>query len=162
MKRIGSEAELAALRKKALPLVVPTIPTIAVGLGTCGIGNGAQDVFDAIRVKLEAAGIDVSTDGGVAAVIGEGKAPPVRLKRTGCFGFCAEEPLVTVALPGLPALLFGAAKARDAASFVRAALDPAALAKLAPKAFARIDEWDFMDGRARFAAPAVAATEPPP
>lgn len=160
MKPLRSEAELTALRKKALPLVVPTIPTIAVGLGTCGIGNGAQDVFDAIRVKLEAAGIDVSTEGGVRAVMENGKAKAVRLKRTGCFGYCAEEPLVSIYLPGLPALLFGAAKAKDAASFVRAALDPAALAKLAPKAFARIDEWDFVDSRIRFASPEAASTEP--
>jgi len=112
----------AAMAARGLGSVKPDIPTISVGLGTCGIGNGADVLFDALR--------DAS-DGRVA------------IKKAGCFGFCAEEPLVMLYRPRLPILLFSDMKASKAGKLVTAALDDAACAKLAKTARAKISSWDF-------------------
>jgi len=77
-----------------LSLVKPSTPTISVGLGTCGIGNGALDLFDALQKAGQGSG--------------------VLIKRAGCFGFCAEEPLAMLYYPGKPVLLYSRATAKDA------------------------------------------------
>lgn len=134
-RALRGPADLEAARRASVPLVVPELPTIAVGLGTCGIGNGALELFEAIAEK--------------AAATGAGPEQ-LRVKRTGCFGYCAEEPLVSIYRPGKPVLLVSRAQKKDAASYVRAALDQAAADRLSRKAFARIDEWDFVAGTFRF------------
>ncbi|GAB1482028.1 hypothetical protein MASR2M78_08430 [Treponema sp.] len=133
MKTIQTQADLDSLQSRALSLVVPKEAVLAVGLGTCGIGNGAQDIYDAIAEKLSR--------------LGEG-AP--RLKKTGCFGFCAEEPMVSLYRPGKSVLLFGSARKADVTSYIRAAQDQKAADKLASFAYARIDDWDFMNGNYSF------------
>ena len=130
MTRITNDRELAALRLSAQSLLVPRTPVIAVGLGTCGMGSGAQELYDAIAEKIDGTG--------------------VRLKKTGCFGFCAEEPFISIYRPGRSILLIGSANKKDAAAFIRAAQTDAAADKLSAKAFARIDEWDFISSRVRF------------
>ena len=57
VKTIRDAASLDAARAAAYSLIAPSVPTIAVGLGTCGIGNGARELFDAIAEKLATAGI---------------------------------------------------------------------------------------------------------
>ena len=50
-------------------------------MGTCGTGNGAEGVYHAFAHAIDQRGLDV------------------QLVQTGCFGFCAEEPLVNVRIP---------------------------------------------------------------
>jgi len=113
----------AAMTARGLASVKPGIPAISVGLGTCGIGNGADVLFDAL--------MDAAPDGKVI------------VKKAGCFGFCAEEPLVMLYRPGKPILLFSDAKASKAAKYVAAALDDKACDRLAKTARAKISTWDF-------------------
>ncbi|HBN97005.1 MAG TPA: NADH-quinone oxidoreductase subunit F, partial [Firmicutes bacterium] len=72
---------------------------ILVGMGTCGIAAGAQDVYDAICDELKKRNIE-----------------DVVVAQTGCIGFCAQEPLAEVLIPGAPKVLYGhidAEKARE-------------------------------------------------
>ena len=61
---------------------------VSVGAGTCGLANGAEEVFEAIRDEVQKQGLDFS----------------VRL--TGCVGFCEGEPIVDVLMPGLPRVFY--------------------------------------------------------
>jgi NADP-reducing hydrogenase subunit HndB len=71
---------------------------VTVHMGTCGIASGAQEVLDAV--------VDAARELG-----SEG----VRIKTTGCAGFCSREPMVTVEIAGAPPVKYcdlNAAKAR--------------------------------------------------
>jgi NADH-quinone oxidoreductase subunit F len=70
-------AQLALLRRERV-----LRPTILIGVGTCGLGAGAGKTLDAARTWLSERGID-------ADVVG-----------VGCIGFCSEEPLLDIQLPG--------------------------------------------------------------
>ena len=85
--RIGDIAAFAEVREAGLAKLLPSRPRIAVGMGTCGSGNGAEAVYSAFSSEIDARGL------------------AVQLAPVGCFGFCAEEPLVNVWVPGHPLLL---------------------------------------------------------
>ncbi|PKL08939.1 MAG: proton-conducting membrane transporter [Spirochaetae bacterium HGW-Spirochaetae-7] len=114
---------MAAMAARGIVTVKPDVPMISVGLGTCGIGNGADVLFDAL--------VDAASGG------------KVLVKKAGCFGFCAEEPLLMLYRPGNPILLFGDVKASKAGKFVDAACDEKVYNKLAKTARAKISNWDF-------------------
>ena len=67
---------------------VENVPTVAVGMGTCGISAGAREVLEAVRAEIEARGIDAH----VAAV--------------GCIGICSKEPLIDVQLGQGPRITY--------------------------------------------------------
>ncbi|HET7883665.1 MAG TPA: NADH-ubiquinone oxidoreductase-F iron-sulfur binding region domain-containing protein [Acetobacteraceae bacterium] len=85
--RIRDDSAFDAARAAGLAKLQPSRPRIAVGMGTCGTGNGAEGVFHALDEAIERRGLDV------------------QLVQTGCFGFCAEEPLVNVWVPGQPLMM---------------------------------------------------------
>ena len=82
--RIADLSGFAAVREAGLAKLIPTRPRIAIGMGTCGSGNGAEGLYRAFASAIDARGLSVD------------------LVSVGCFGFCAEEPLVNVWLPGHP------------------------------------------------------------
>ena len=84
-----------AVRDAGLAKLLPTRPRIAVGMGTCGTGNGAEGVYHAFADAIDQRGLDV------------------QLVQTGCFGFCAEEPLVNVWHPGKPLVMLHRVQARS-------------------------------------------------
>ena len=57
---------------------------IVVGLGTCGIAAGGDKVMAAVKEQVAARGLDVAVD------------------FTSCIGMCYREPMVEVALAGMP------------------------------------------------------------
>lgn len=63
-------------------------PVIYIGAGTCGLGAGAQDVENAVKIWIANNNID-------AEII-----------RVGCIGLCAFEPLMDVQLPGFNRVSF--------------------------------------------------------
>ena len=85
--RIADLAEFNAVREAGLAKLTPEVPRIAVGMGTCGSGNGAEGVYSALKAAIDSRGLDI------------------HLAPVGCFGFCAEEPLVNVWVPGKPLLI---------------------------------------------------------
>ena len=66
---------LETLRKKGRSLLNPGRVDIAVGMGTCGIGNGADVLYEAFKQAIEKNKL------------------AIQLRKVGCFGFCANEPL---------------------------------------------------------------------
>ncbi len=63
-------------------------PTIVVGLGTCGIAAGGQEVYDALVAELKKRGLDAD------------------LVSVGCIGMCEQEVLVDVVLKGAPRVTY--------------------------------------------------------
>ena len=91
MPKVGTIAELQEIRggiKKAIEVRRRAIPKIMVGMASCGIANGARDVWAAIQRKLE--GDNIEAD----------------LVQTGCIGFCSNEVLVDIIKPGCPRISY--------------------------------------------------------
>lgn len=62
---------------------------IRVGMSTCGIAAGAQEVFNIISAEIKNRNIDID------------------VKRCGCVGMCYAEPLVEVSVEGMPKVFYG-------------------------------------------------------
>jgi NADH-quinone oxidoreductase subunit F len=98
-------------------------------MGTCGNGNGAEGVFHAFSEAIHQRGRDV------------------RLAPVGCFGFCAQEPLVNVWLPGHPLVILRGFQAND----VDRLLDEMAAGRVpASLALCKIEEWDHLTAQVRY------------
>jgi NADH-quinone oxidoreductase subunit F len=113
--------ELEILRQQNLHRIQPTTPMIMVGMGTCGIGNGADIIFNRIKKQID-----------------ENQLKCI-LKPVGCFGFCAEEPLVTVYQPGKPMLVYSKVDEKDAERITDGIFSGKIYTK---KLLCRIDKWD--------------------
>ncbi len=122
---MNANTDLGSLRNEGLSHLVNGTPWISVGVGTCGVGNGAEDVYAALAEGAKA-----------------GKQP-VKVRRVGCFGFCAAEPVVMAYRPGKPLLLFADVKAAKAGALVKGLADDEAFGKIAKLAEAKIESWDF-------------------
>lgn len=112
---------LDELSKKGQGRLFPSIPSIAVGMGTCGIGNGAAEVFQAFKEQIETQNL------------------AIQLREVGCFGFCSEEPLVTIQYTGKPLLMLKAVSPDDVPSIMDAvtkALPPT------QNVLCKISSWD--------------------
>jgi NADH-quinone oxidoreductase subunit F len=120
---------LSDLRKTGLQKLFPGKLRITVGMGTCGLGNGAGEMLAALRAEIDRSGLDAE------------------LVPVGCFGCCAFEPVVGIHLPGQPLVLLARIAATDAPSMVAAL-------KLCQypleKALCRIEEWDHVSAQVKF------------
>ncbi|MFH0796195.1 MAG: FAD-dependent oxidoreductase [Candidatus Omnitrophota bacterium] len=116
---------LLNIRETGMKKLQPDKPYIAVGMGTCGIGNGADEVYRAF-----------------AEILAKNK-PDIILKKAGCFGFCAEEPLVNLYRPGKPLLILNRVLPQDAEKIMKniTTANPAPL-----KPLCKIEEWDHLTG----------------
>jgi NADP-reducing hydrogenase subunit HndB len=74
---------------------------IVVGMGTCGLAAGARETMLAFLAALDAA-----------------EVADVAVTATGCAGFCDQEPLVDVEVPGQPLVRYGRVSAADASRIV--------------------------------------------
>ncbi len=117
-------------RRVGLAKLLPGKPRVGVGLGTCGVGNGAMAVFEALRESLERHGVDAL------------------LTPVGCFGFCAAEPLVNVHVPGFPLVVLARVQPEDAESIVRALA--AGRPPLEAGPLCKIEEWDHLTGHVMY------------
>ena len=122
---MNANTDLGSLRNEGLSHLVNGTPWISVGVGTCGVGNGAEDVYAALAEGAKAC------------------KQPVKVRRVGCFGFCAAEPVVMAYRPGKPLLLFADVKAAKAGALVKGLSDDEAFGKIAKLAEAKIESWDF-------------------
>jgi NADH-quinone oxidoreductase subunit F len=114
---------LEKMKEQGIKKLFPQRPCIAVGMGTCGIGNGAHEVYGAFEKEIKR------------------KKLKVRLKKTGCFGFCAQETLVHIYLPGKPLLIFKHIKPQDAARLLGYTLTGKVPAV---DVLCKIEDWDFL------------------
>jgi NADH-quinone oxidoreductase subunit F len=129
--RIQDISTFNAVKEAGLRKLTPFKPRIGVGVGTCGAGNGAEGVFHAFADEIHQRGLDIE------------------LARLGCFGFCAQEPLVNVWLPGKPLVILRRIQPNDVARI----LDDLYLGRIPTDlALCKIEEWDHLTGHVNYGA----------
>jgi len=129
MTRIRDIGTFSAVREAGMAKLMPFKARIAVGMGTCGSGNGAEGVYHAFADAIDQRGIEVE------------------LARVGCFGFCAQEPLVNVWLPGRPLVILR----RVQSNHVDQILDELAMGSIPEElALCKIDEWDHLTAEIKY------------
>src|SRR5215472_5060909 len=127
MNRMEDISLFNAVREAGLAKLLPDKPRIAVGMGTCGRGNGSEAVYRALADSAEPAG--------------------ARLARVGCFGPCSEEPLVSVWTPGSPLVVLRRVQESDAERIVSDLVD----GRIPPDlAWCKIEEWDHITAQIKY------------
>lgn len=121
--------KLETLKQQNQERILPVTPMILVGIGTCGIGNGADVVFTKLQKQIAETKLSC------------------KLKQTGCFGFCAEEPLVMLYQQGKPMLIYSKVDEKDAVRIVDGLVKGKIYTK---KILCRINEWDFHTSKVEF------------
>ncbi|MFO7151766.1 MAG: NADH-quinone oxidoreductase subunit NuoF [Bacillota bacterium] len=99
LKKINNFVELRQLReqlKKNYQESLSNEIKIIVGMGTCGIAAGANDVMKAIIDELQRRNINAT------------------VMQTGCIGMCAQEPIVEIIRPGEKRVTYGRISPADA------------------------------------------------
>ena len=96
MSRILDIGAFNSVRESGLAKLMPDIPRLTVGMGTCGRGNGAEELFHALNEAIQRSGLDVLLTG------------------VGCFGSCFQEPIVGILHPGHPLVMLRRVQANDA------------------------------------------------
>ncbi|MHB0971463.1 MAG: NADH-ubiquinone oxidoreductase-F iron-sulfur binding region domain-containing protein [Thermoanaerobaculia bacterium] len=129
MPRIQDIGAFNAIREVGLAKVLPVVPRITVGMGTCGRGNGAEGLYQAFAAEIDRTGMDVVLDG------------------VGCFGSCYCEPLATVHIPNSPLVILRNVQANDAVRI----LQDLELGAITPDlVYCKIQEWDHITSHLRY------------
>jgi len=84
---------------------------IRVGLGSCCMAKGSDELFHRLRATVNDFGIDVT------------------VKRVGCVGMCHQTPMVEVRLPGGPTAFYAKVAPSEAEHIVRRHFKPAGLGR---------------------------------
>jgi NADH-quinone oxidoreductase subunit F len=129
MPRILDIGAFSAVRESGLAKLTPAIPRIAVGMGTCGSGNGAEEVYHALHEAIERRGQEVL------------------LTSVGCFGACFQEPLVTVQNPGSPLVMLRRVQPNDAVPILEGLTSNVMPPDLI---YCKIEEWDHITSHVRY------------
>lgn len=86
--KVLTRSDLATLKSKGLFTLHPPGLRISVGMATCGLSAGAAEVYHSLNDEADRRGLDLM------------------LVATGCIGYCQQEPLVDVHMPGRGHLLY--------------------------------------------------------
>ena len=127
MIRMEDISSFNTVREAGLAKLLPEVPRITVGMGTCGRGNGAEGVYHALAEANDRAGC--------------------RLASVGCFGPCSEEPLVGVRIPGHPLVILRRVQQDDAERILSDALDGRVPPDLA---WCKVEEWDHLTAQIKY------------
>ena len=127
--KIKNIEDLDKIKQAGLKKILPNKLRIAVGMGTCGLGNGAQEVFQAFTKALAKRKI------------------PALLTKVGCFGFCAQEPLVNITLPGQPLVILNRVLPKDVEAIVK---DLASQTINPKRALCKIESWDHLTAQIKY------------
>jgi NADH-quinone oxidoreductase subunit F len=129
MTRIRDLSTFSTIRGAGMAKLLPFRPRIAVGMGTCGAGNGAEAVYHAFFDAIDKRGLDI------------------QLARVGCFGFCAEEPLVNVRLPGRPLVILHRVQSQQ----IDEIIDEVMMGNIPTDlALCKIEEWDHITAQIKY------------
>ncbi len=121
--KIKNLTNLQEVKEKGLAKIKPNRPKIAVGMSTCGAGSGGTEVFSEFEKQLKKQKLDAL------------------LVKTGCFGYCAAEPMVNIFLPSNPMIILSQVKPADVKNIVKAILEND-ISGLKP--LCKIEEWDHL------------------
>ncbi|MFA6335307.1 MAG: FAD-dependent oxidoreductase [Bacteroidales bacterium] len=127
--KISDLAKLNELKEKAAKKILPDKPYIAIGMGTCGIGRGAEVLFDCFERTINERNLDIL------------------LKKTGCFGYCSEEPLVNIYIPGHPLIIMHKISENDVIPIITGIVKGIMPYR---NVLCRVEEWDFITGKFKF------------
>ena len=127
--KIRDGAALERVARIGRAKVLPDVPKISVGAGTCGIGMGAHDVYEALVHAVKAHRVKIEVN------------------KVGCFGFCAEEVLVNCYIPGQPLVVLHRVTPKDAEGIVEGIMRGMTPLK---KALCKIENWDFFTTQVAF------------
>jgi NADH:ubiquinone oxidoreductase subunit F (NADH-binding)/(2Fe-2S) ferredoxin len=123
MMRTLSAAQLDSLRNAGLDSLYPDRIRINIGMATCGLAAGADGVYETLQQRVEQRGLAAT------------------LKKTGCIGYCQQEPLVEVRLPGRGRVIY----TQMTRARARALVDELARGHLpVERAWAIIDEEEML------------------
>ncbi len=129
MTRIRDLSTFNTVRGAGMAKLLPFRPRIAVGMGTCGTGNGSEGVYHAFADSIDKRGLDI------------------HLARVGCFGFCAQEPLVNVWIPGRPLVILH----RVQSQHVDDILDDVMMGNIPTDlVLCKIEEWDHITAQVKY------------
>ena len=129
MPRILDIGAFNAVREAGLSKLLPSVPRIAVGMGTCGRGNGAEGLYHAFAEAIERSGTNAV------------------LANVGCFGACFQEPLANVRLPGSPLVIYRRVQAAD----VTRILHDISIGNLTPElVYCKVEEWDHITANIKY------------
>jgi NADH-quinone oxidoreductase subunit F len=129
MPRIQDIGSFAEVRESGMAKLMPPVPRIGIGMGTCGSGNGAEGVYHAFAEAIDRSGKDV------------------RLANVGCFGACFEEPLVNVRVPGRPLIVLRRVQADDA----KRVLHDLSTGNITPDlVYCKIEDWDHITSHLKY------------
>jgi NADH-quinone oxidoreductase subunit F len=129
MPRIQDIGAFSAVREAGLAKLVPAVPRIAIGMGTCGRGNGAEGLYHAFADAIERNGMHAS------------------LASVGCFGPCFQEPLANIRLPGLPLVILHRVQANHAERILHDLSNGALTPDLI---YCKVEEWDHITASVRY------------
>ncbi|HEY6935680.1 MAG TPA: hypothetical protein VI424_00930, partial [Terriglobales bacterium] len=101
-QRLATLDDLHQVMRQGRDLLYPSEPKIMVGMATCGQAAGAEEVLVAVRDEVEKAKL------------------PYIVAETGCIGWCSQEPLLDICIPGRPRVTYGRVKPARARDIVRA------------------------------------------
>jgi NADH:ubiquinone oxidoreductase subunit F (NADH-binding)/NAD-dependent dihydropyrimidine dehydrogenase PreA subunit/(2Fe-2S) ferredoxin len=96
------QKKLEKIGKKGMESIYPEKTRISVGMATCGLATGAQEVYDALVDAIAKAELDIV------------------LSKTGCVGFCQLEPIVDLFIPGKQRLTYSEMTPEKAEIMVKA------------------------------------------
>lgn len=125
VNRITTAADLEKVREIGHSKLQPSHPRIAVGLSTCGIAVGGERLYNRLQEILARGGHEIS------------------LTKVGCIGFCKEEPVVNITIPGKPLILLNRVREEDAEVILSAVMRGEIPEG---KGFCRIPTWDHVTG----------------
>jgi NADH-quinone oxidoreductase subunit F len=127
--RIEDIASFQAARESGLAKLVSSTARVTVGMGTCGRGNGAEEVFHALHEAIEKSGQDV------------------QLTSVGCFGACFHEPLVGIRIPGAPLVMLHRVRPNDATRI----LEGISTKVMPPDLIlCKLDDWDHITSQLKY------------
>ncbi len=129
MPRIQDIGAFTAVRESGMAKLVPQVPRIAVGMGTCGRGNGAEGLYRAFAETIDRSGMNVV------------------LASVGCFGACFQEPLVNIRLPGLPLIILHRVQSNDAVRILHELSRGNITNDLA---YCKVEEWDHITAKLKY------------
>ncbi|MDK2973887.1 MAG: NADH-quinone oxidoreductase subunit [Methanofollis sp.] len=121
----AAEADLPAREAAGLRKLKPDRPRIAVGLATCGAAMGGDRVYRRFQEIIGAGGDDIM------------------LTKTGCIGYCREEPQVNITIPGRPLVILHRVDADDVEEIVTAVRAGEVPYEMA---LCRVPSWDHVTG----------------
>ncbi len=122
--KIITTDDLRAVARIGLQTLMPKDKIrIAVGYATCGIAAGADAVYQAFEKFIN----------------NELLSDEIILTKTGCFGFCKQEPFVNVVTPGKPLVIYYNVEPEDVVKIIEATFHKEVFLE---KALCKVEHWN--------------------